>query len=1810
MAANELFRLGATTPPNSFAHASAYVQASAQVGVSTRRGIDLTAGFDLQGKVEAGAGASGVGASFAAGVDVSGTLAVQAALPIDLFSAEGAGLIARLQAQLAVTAFASAALSLDRAVLEGEVRAKFGEPMSSLLDIVLEELDIEAGLWGRASLAIEAIGEAALAGTLLSSADNGAGLTFEIGFDAALGYGAGVHFLANLGFPQPQRLFTRLAGVVSDQLLALVTPSDPDESDAVSVSLGALQTLLPVALRGVFQLGAALIGDPSGHQQAATAALASSLVAQGQQLVLQAVTDLATGLLGDALSDARLVSALSRITADQLTQVTAQLTTLQTGIGGLAETAVSDIDAWLTGLLGCLGTVEDLLSLLTQFGVPDEVSGNAASSVAMLWAAGTLLQRVISWADDATPGSPFGSDAVTPAPAASVAAEVKPAGGTLAYADVAAYLIGCEVVQSDLETALRAAVPQAAAAFDWLTGVLQIGPGQLVQALFQELAGPTDQEGAALVAQLTTAAADAVTNHILPELIEPLATAGAGNLGLSAFVEDVIKPALVALAQVILPAVAQLGTDTADDTAGTRLREVLSAVLLHTVEHFVTASLQSLLDHALSGAEAALNQAAADVAAAGEASQVVRDIEAVAGALTFSPVVLLLPTPGDVVNILQLSATVAGDIKLMTDNLLALVDMLTQCGLGADSTRLPSLRTLAGSDQPVDASELAQALGKVGDGALTTIGDVLSDIPKLVLDHIVNEVVQIVDVIEKAAAAVVQALQQGIVAIEQGITDLGQLIAGLGQQIGAALGKLGDDIYAFGQYVQTMIPQAMEGLREAGLQVIYSLMGGPPHSLVQQAIVDLYNSLFDALSMLADLLAGVLGAAAEALGDILSAGAAGSHFTADTADAAVRQGLFAASTTDLNFDLKVTAFGVTLLDLGTITISAGSIAGLLHDLFGGDATCQSTMQSGVQHASQTAALRSQQAAAQIQDAAQSTDVGNLQATVASMTLPAPPAAQILAPAAGAALPFGARVLITVSGVNSTFTGPIPGLAPRIVIRVNGSPWSYQSSDWSQYDPTTESGTLVLQAVLVAASLPDIAPPAGSALSAQSITTSPDVTAVFAPQIGQVQLQQVAPPPLGTPIGLPEAVDLSGQAWVHRAILRQALASPDGTLRGTLAGQGRVVVQQIVAPGSPPPFTMPPAWVLFGPPVDPLISKSTPAMVGKFGINTIQVAVADGSGHDASATTTVVIHPGPPLLAVSAQHSGSCVTVAGGETAIAAGIGAQQSSWLGGRNQMWSLSNTQSAGDYWLNADHSGLALGVANGVPVQDSDGWRLCSKCQGLYEVNPNTQPPCAGGGMHDPAGSADYQLGWGIFGYWWDACMKCQCLISTFNSPGVCPAGGGHREPDDETGYGPNASAPPPPGSPSWQWCGKCAMLVPAGGLTGVCPAGGGHDTANSSSLELLVNAADGADGTPLAQGLDSAWQFLPGTDSRYHRIQRSDTGKVAEVAGASTADGAVIDQWDWLGNENQQWRLSPVAEIDPSAYYTVTAMHSGKVLEVTGGPAATADGAGVDQWSGTGQPNQRWRFLPNADGSYAIVAEHSGSGLLLPGASAADGVLIQQWHSVGLPAEDWLLVPTVPGYYKIQSGLTGKVLDVEGGSTADGAPVHQWTWVGGANQQWSLSMVADLDPDAWYTITARHSGLSLGVAGGPTAIQDGAVVEQSLAANSANQRWRLEPVGGGAYVLVPQHTTLFPDVQSCLDVAGGSTADGAAVQQRTQNGGTSQRWQIMPAEPGCYKIQNEASGRVLQVTGGPSAVAPATPVQQWDWIGGDNQMWRLTR
>jgi hypothetical protein len=53
-------------------------------------------------------------------------------------------------------------------------------------------------------------------------------------------------------------------------------------------------------------------------------------------------------------------------------------------------------------------------------------------------------------------------------------------------------------------------------------------------------------------------------------------------------------------------------------------------------------------------------------------------------------------------------------------------------------------------------------------------------------------------------------------------------------------------------------------------------------------------------------------------------------------------------------------------------------------------------------------------------------------------------------------------------------------------------------------------------------------------------------------------------------------------------------------------------------------------------------------------------------------------------------------------------------------------------------------------------------------------------------------------------------------------------------------------------------------------------------------------------------------------------------------------------------------------------------------------------------------------------------------------------------------------------------------------------------------------------------------------------------------------------------------------CLGVVGGSTADGAPVEQRTYSGALSQDWQILYVSSGNFKVINVASGKALDVSG----------------------------
>ncbi|MEV7279272.1 RICIN domain-containing protein [Streptomyces sp. NPDC093111] len=70
-------------------------------------------------------------------------------------------------------------------------------------------------------------------------------------------------------------------------------------------------------------------------------------------------------------------------------------------------------------------------------------------------------------------------------------------------------------------------------------------------------------------------------------------------------------------------------------------------------------------------------------------------------------------------------------------------------------------------------------------------------------------------------------------------------------------------------------------------------------------------------------------------------------------------------------------------------------------------------------------------------------------------------------------------------------------------------------------------------------------------------------------------------------------------------------------------------------------------------------------------------------------------------------------------------------------------------------------------------------------------------------------------------------------------------------------------------------------------------------------------------------------------------------------------------------------------------------------------------------------------------------------------------------------------------------------------------------------------------------------------------------------------------------------------CLDVGGGSGANGASVIQWACNGGNNQKWLLRDGQ-----LVNAASGKCLDIPGGQGAGARLV---QWACNGGGNQHWR---
>jgi hypothetical protein len=133
------------------------------------------------------------------------------------------------------------------------------------------------------------------------------------------------------------------------------------------------------------------------------------------------------------------------------------------------------------------------------------------------------------------------------------------------------------------------------------------------------------------------------------------------------------------------------------------------------------------------------------------------------------------------------------------------------------------------------------------------------------------------------------------------------------------------------------------------------------------------------------------------------------------------------------------------------------------------------------------------------------------------------------------------------------------------------------------------------------------------------------------------------------------------------------------------------------------------------------------------------------------------------------------------------------------------------------------------------------------------------------------------------------------------------------------------------------------------------------------------------------------------------------------------------------------------------SLRAVHSGKVLDVTGG--STSAGTHLEQWTQiANHPNQQFTFQRLDDGYYRIFVRHSGKVLDIAQASMDDGAPVIQYDWKGTANQRFAIDDVGGGNFVIVAKHSGKVLDVAGASRDDGAAVTQWGRHGGPNQQWA--------------------------------------------------------------------------------------------------------------------------------------------------------------
>jgi len=225
----------------------------------------------------------------------------------------------------------------------------------------------------------------------------------------------------------------------------------------------------------------------------------------------------------------------------------------------------------------------------------------------------------------------------------------------------------------------------------------------------------------------------------------------------------------------------------------------------------------------------------------------------------------------------------------------------------------------------------------------------------------------------------------------------------------------------------------------------------------------------------------------------------------------------------------------------------------------------------------------------------------------------------------------------------------------------------------------------------------------------------------------------------------------------------------------------------------------------------------------------------------------------------------------------------------------------------------------------------------------------------------------------------------------------------------------------------------------------------------------------------------------------------------------------------------------------------------------------------------------------------------------------ILGKQWSPDTDPVWEQV-APSVPGILQGAIGITaqflvawGRLAQLEGSMTAivsggSGMAVQetltpmltQNPYSGSKLQQWVLAPLSGSDT-GYYRISSMMGGMVFDVVGASK--QANALVQATAWNGQSNQKWRLVTAPLGAFKIENQNSGML------LTVANLSK-NGSTLIQQPQTGSPAQNWFLAPVEP--VVLTSSAAALVLDVPG--KSNSPGKALQVYTSNGGRNQQWQL--